>query len=96
MSLTGIIVGSIAQLCLAMFLFMLAAFAGGGMANGRHLSDLQMKVLNIAIYLLPFLCLISAGIVLYCYTKGGTPGVYWWYSMPIVGAVIYCIYVSRI
>jgi hypothetical protein len=37
MSLTGVIVGTFLQMMLAYFLFMLAVFAGGGVANGGPL-----------------------------------------------------------
>ena len=96
MSLIAVILGTIFQLALSLFLFMLAAFAGGGIVNGRNLSELQIKILDISLYVLPCLCLISAGIVIYQYTHGGTNNSFWWYSMPIVAAIIYIIYVSRI
>ena len=96
MSLIGVILGSIFQLGLSVFLFMLAAFAGGGIVSGRNLSELQIRILDISLYALPCLCLISAGIVVYQYTHGGTNNSYWWYCMPIAAAIIYIIYVSRI
>lgn len=96
MSLLWVILGSFFQLGLSVFFFMLAAFAGGGIANGRNLSELQTKILDLSLYALPSLCLISTAIVIYQYAHNGTSHSYWWYCMPIVAATTYVIYVSKI
>lgn len=96
MSLSWVILGTFFQLGLALFLFMLAAFAGGGIANGRSLSELQSKILDLSLYCLPGLSLVSAGIIVYQYTQGGTIDSYWWHGMPVVGAIVYIVWVSRI
>lgn len=96
MSLTWVVLGSMFQLALSVFLFMLAAFTGGGYASGRSLSDLQVLILDRSLYVLPGLCIISAGIVIYQYTQGGTNNSFWWYSMPIVATIAYMVFVSKI
>jgi hypothetical protein len=95
MSLIWVILGSISQLCLSVFVFMLTAFMGGGIANGRDLSSLQSKIIDLSLFVLPCLCLISAGIVIYQYSNSGTSSAYWWYSMPIIATIAYVIYASR-
>lgn len=96
MSLTWVIAGSIAQGCLAMFLFMLGAFAGGGLANGGNLSRGQIAILDSALYLLPASCIVSAAVVIYLYHKGATANAYWWYVLPILCTVIYFTYTNRL
>ena len=92
MSLFGVIVGTFGQLCLGMCLFMVAAFTGGGIANGNTLSSMQMAILNGALFVLPGLCAISAGIVIYACATHGSPHQYWWYVMPIAACAVYLVY----
>ncbi len=96
MSLTWVIIGSIAQLMLAFFLFMLVVFSAAGIANNKALKPIHLTPLNLSIYLLPALCLISAGVVIYQYRNGGDAQVYWWYLVPVVAAVVYLVYVTRL
>ncbi|QEY15907.1 hypothetical protein D0C16_07945 [Cellvibrio sp. KY-GH-1] len=93
MSLTWVIIGSIAQLMLAFFLFMLVVFSAAGIANNNEaLKPIHLTLLNLSIYLLPALCLISAGVVIYEYRNGGSAIAYWWYLLPVVAAVVYLVY----
>ncbi|WP_444930452.1 hypothetical protein ACJJIF_01300 [Microbulbifer sp. SSSA002] len=96
MSLTWVIIGSFFQLAFSGFLFMMAVFAWGGIANGKDLSTFSSAILAISLYFLPFLGLLSTGIVIYQYTHNGTASSYWWYLMPIVAAILYVLYISVI
>ncbi|GLQ90248.1 hypothetical protein [Dyella flagellata] len=92
MSFGWTLAGTITQLMLALFLFMLVVFSAGGLANGASLGKLQMGILNLSIYLLPALCVLSALIVLYLQWHGGSAMSYWWYTMPLVATVLYLAY----
>lgn len=96
MSLIWVVIGTFAQLCLAFFLFMLAAFAGGGYANGNSLKPLQIAILDFSLYLLPALCVISAGVVIMLYRKDAGAVAYLWYLLPVIGTVIYFLYTNTL
>lgn len=96
MAITWVIIGSIGQLMVAMFLFMLVAFSAGGIANGNSLSKRQMSVLNLSIYALPATCLLSAGIVIYFYCTGASVIAFWWHLLPLGATVAYLLFVSTI
>lgn len=89
MSLGWVIAGSVAEVTLAFFLFMLGAFAGGGIANGNNLSKFHMAVLDFSLLALPASCIISGGIVVYFYNTGGNAMAYWWYAVPLVLTGLY-------
>ena len=92
MSLVWVVVGSILQLFLAYFLFMLVVFSPAGAASGEPLVRWQMAIFNGAIYGLPGLCLVSAALVIYGYRTGWSAQAYWWYAVPIVAATGYVLY----
>ncbi len=96
MSYGWVVFGTIMQLTLSLFLFMLAAFAGGGVANGRNFSDGLMKIIDLSIYLLPATAIFAAGIVIYQYNNDGSVYNYWWYSFPILSAIIYTRFVTSL
>ena len=96
MTLLWIIIGTFLQLCFAYFLFMLAAFSGGGIANGNSLKPFQMAILNFSLYALPGLCVLSAGIVIVLYRQDAGASAYWWYAMPVIATVVYFKYVTRL
>ena len=96
MSLIGVVIGTFAQLCFAFFLFMLTAFAGGGYANGNSLKPLQLAILDLSLYLLPALCVISAGIVIVLYRQDAGAGSYFWYLLPVIGTVMYFVYTNNL
>ncbi len=98
MSLVWVVVGSILQLFLAYFLFMLVAFSPAGAASGEPLVRWQMAIFNGAMYVLPGLCLVSAALVIYGYRTGWSAQAYWWFALPIVAAtgfVLYALSVGR-
>jgi len=53
MSLGWTLLGTLGQLALANFMFMLAVFAGGGLASGTSRSKSVLRVLDLSMYLLP-------------------------------------------
>ncbi|GAA6170264.1 hypothetical protein [Sessilibacter corallicola] len=95
MSVLWIIIGTIFQLMLSMFIFMLAAVVGGSFANGNNLSESKLKVLNLSLFVLPGLCIVAAGIVIYQFFSGGTNNSYFWYGLPIIGVMLYFIFLKK-
>lgn len=97
MSLTWVIIGTIAQLMLAFFLFMLVAFSAGGIVNRKEpLKPIQSSLLNLSIYLLPGLCLVSALLLIYGYRHEWNATTYWWHLLPIAAAAIYLTYAIKL
>lgn len=92
MSLLWVILGTIAQLMLAVFLFMVVAFSAGDIFNNDSLNKLQMTILNMSLFVLPGICILSAGMVIYYYIVGGSSTVYWWNIVPVISAALYLIY----
>lgn len=86
------LLGMFGQLLLAYLLFMLVAFSGGGLANGRSLRPRQLQVLNLSIFVLPSACLGSALIVLGLQVFGAGAGAYAWHALPMVATVLYLGY----
>ena len=93
MSLRWVVLGTVLQLMLAYFLFMLVVFSAASMANGGALSETQTGILNFSIYALPATCLVSVGIVFYLYQTGGGAASFWWYGLPLAATALYLAYV---
>lgn len=51
---------------------------------------------NLSIYLLPALCVSSAGIVIGLQWRGGGTASYGWYALPLVAAVFYVWFALRL
>lgn len=96
MSFAWTLLGTIGQLLLAYLLFMLVVFSAGGLGAGARLGRAERRVLNLSIYLLPALCVLSAGIVIGLYLRGGGAASYGWYALPLAGAVSYVAYAARL
>jgi hypothetical protein len=92
MSSGWLIFGTIAQLMLAYLLFMVVVFSAAGMGRTANLGRLQLAVLNFLMYVLPALCVLSAGIVLYLYKHAGSAASYWWYALPLAATALYLVY----
>lgn len=95
MSLFWVVLGTAAQLVLGFFLFMLAVFGGGGIANGHTLSKLHSAILDISIFALPASCALAAGVVLYLYKTGGSASSYGWYAAPLIPATLYVMFALK-
>ena len=96
MSFAGIVLGTILQLMLAFFLFMLVAVSGGGASGGGAPGKMEMDILNFSLYALPASCLVSAGIVFYLYLHGSGPSSYWWHGFPMFATALYVVYVLNL
>lgn len=96
MSLGGVITGTILQLMLGYFLFMLVVFSAGGIGGEVALGRWHARILTLAIFALPATCAVSAGIVLYAYVHGGSGASYEWYALPLALAVVYLVYALRL
>lgn len=92
MTLAWTLLGTIAQLTLALFLFMLVVFSAGGIANGMALGRLELGILNLSVFALPGLCVLSAAIVIVLHLRGGSAASYWWYAMPLAATLLYLAY----
>ena len=68
------------------------SFSAGALANGGSLGRLQLAIVNAALFGLPVLSVLSAGIVTYLHLHGGGRQSYWWYAMPLAGAALYIAY----
>ncbi|HET6805293.1 MAG TPA: hypothetical protein VFH59_07640 [Frateuria sp.] len=89
MSMGWTIAGTFGQLLLAGLLFMAVVFSAGGVPPAR----LQLAVLNVSMFVLPALCVLSAGVVAYMHAHGGGASSYWWYAMPLAAALPCVVYV---
>ncbi|MFN7444715.1 MAG: hypothetical protein ACK5RC_06000 [Curvibacter sp.] len=92
MSLFWVVCGVVAQLSLGCVLFMLVAFSAGGIANAGGVSPRDMLLLNAALYVLPLLCLVSAGLIVYGYVSGASARTYGWHLLPLPAAVAYILF----
>jgi hypothetical protein len=92
MSLPWIILGTIAQLMLALFLFMLVVFSGGGLVTGNKFSKIQMDILNLSMFVLPGACIVSVVVVWMLYWHGAGVSAYWWYALPLAATGAYLAY----
>lgn len=89
MSLFWVVVSVVAQLSLAMMLFLLVGFSGGGIANQDNVSKSVILVLDVSLYVLPLLCFVSAGLIVHGYMSGASARTYWWHLLPLPAALAY-------
>lgn len=75
MSLLLVVLGTIFQLGLAVFLFMLFSMGAGAGKNA---------ILTLGMVGAPVSCLVSAGLVIHSYQIDGPSSAYWWYTMPLL------------
>lgn len=96
MSLLWVVLGVIGQAFLGFFLFMLAIFAGGGVANGNSLAGWQMGILNASMFVLPGLSAVSIIMLIHAYLHQGGASAYAWHLLPLAGTAIYITFVMNI
>ncbi|GLQ96167.1 hypothetical protein [Dyella mobilis] len=89
MSVVWTVLGTIVQLMLAPFLFMLVVFSASSIADA---GTVETGILNLSIFLLPALCVVSGLIVIYLHWRRRGAASYWWYGMPVVGTAAYLAY----
>jgi hypothetical protein len=92
MSIGWTLLGTFGQLMLAVFLFMLVAFSGGGLVNGGNFRRAQVRVLDLSALVLPGTCALSAAIVLFLHWQGAGATSYAWYALPLGATALYLIY----
>jgi hypothetical protein len=93
MALGWVIAGSIGQVLLSYFLFMLVAFSAGGMDRSVELRRISQAILSLSLYVLPASALLSAVIVICLYSRGASVSAFGWYALPLVAAACYVIHV---
>lgn len=76
MSPTWTILGTIFQLLLAYLLFMVVVFSAAGIGSGCQFGRFQLTVLNLSMYVLPAMCAVGVGIVVYLHRHGGSAWCY--------------------
>ena len=95
MSLLGLVLSVIGQLMFAMFQFMLIAFSAGGLANGNKLSSWKMSVLNVSIYFIPALSVVTAAALIYFYVSHSPYLSLKWHFLPLATTVAYLVFVTN-
>ena len=96
MSLAMVVAGVLGQLFLGFSLFMLAIFAGGGVANGNSLAGWQMSILNASMFVLPGLSAVSIILLIHAWLHQGSASANWWHLLPLAGTAIYIAFVLQI
>lgn len=94
MSIGWTLLGTFGQLMLAYLLFMLVAFSAGGLVSGGQFRRVQVKFLDLSLFVLPGTCGLCAVIVLYLHWAGGSARSYWWYALPLAATTLYFAYFS--
>ena len=89
MTIAWTLAGTIGQILLAYFLFMLVVFSAAGIANNLVLGTWQLRILNVWIFLA--LCVLSAIMVMYLHARGGRAACYWWYALPVAATCLYIL-----
>ncbi len=92
MSLAWVIAGSISMLMLGVFMMLITIFAGAGIGNKHTLTALQNTILTYSIYGVPLICFVTAGLVIYLYSNGGSSSSYYWYLLPLAVVAAYIGY----
>jgi hypothetical protein len=96
MTLLWTTLGSLAQLALAGILFVMSIFIGGSLANSNTLGPQASRIVDLALFVLPALCVLSGVIVLILHLRGGRAMGYCWYLLPVVAAIAYLIFAIRL
>jgi hypothetical protein len=92
MTIGWTLAGTVGQLLLAVWLFMAVVFSAAGIGNGVALGKLQLAIFNASVFIIPGLCVLSAGIVVYLHMHGAGASSYWWYLMPLGAMAVYFAY----
>ena len=71
---------------------MLVAFSAGGLVNGARFRRLQVKILDLSLFVLPGACALSTVIVLYLHWNGASARSYWWHALPLAALALYLAY----
>lgn len=77
-----------------MMAFMLAVFAGGGIANGGKVGTWGMRFLDLSLLALPALCFVAMVMLWVAYFRDWGTAHYWWNAFPIPFIAAYILVVS--
>lgn len=72
---------------------MAVIFSGAGAANSGELNRQQISIINACIFALPAVSVVTSGIVILLYARGGNASCYWWHGVPILVFIGYIIYI---
>lgn len=81
-----VVAGTLAQLMLGLFLFMLVVFSASSMDGVGKLAGVHSKILTLSLFGLPATCVVSAGMLIHLYRTGGGPSSWWWHAVPLAAA----------
>lgn len=96
MKLWLVLAGSFWLSCLAMMVFMLAVFAGGGIANGGKAGVWGLRFLDFSTVALPALC-VAAGVMLWvAYSRDWGAVHYWWNAFPLPFIAAYFVVLALV
>lgn len=87
-----VVVGTLAQLMLGLFLFMLVVFSASSMDGVGKLARVHSRILALSLFELPATCVVSAGMLIHLYRSGGGPSSWWWHAVPLAAAAMYLAY----
>ena len=97
MNLWIVIAGTIGLISLAMMLFMMTAFTGGGIVNlNSSISKTTIKILDISMFALPATCIVAIAVIWIGYVNGADSKFYWWFVLPAPFIVLYFEFASRL
>lgn len=91
MKLSWSVAISLFCLLMASFNFMVGAFVGGGLANKGNLTKGFTTFLNLSVFIMPILCVISGVIVITAYYFEQKSGYYWVGLVPVCTIIAYFI-----
>ncbi len=69
--------------------FMAVAFAGGGLVNNPSVSKAVIKVIDLALFILPGCWAVAGLLVLLAYFRAWEPAHYWWAIAPLLPTVVF-------
>ncbi len=93
MTLGWVITGTIFQLLLAYFMFLLVVFGFSAIGSTHRPKPFDFVVLDSAIYSVPASCGLSALIVIGLFNADAGAFSYRWYALPLVVFASYLLYI---
>ncbi len=84
------------MLMLGYVCFMMAAFLGGGIANGTKPGKWLITVCDLALLGLPGLCVAAIIAVWLAYAMDAGPHGFWAFALPFPFIIAYIVFVTRV
>ncbi len=69
--------------------FMMVAFAGGGLASNPSVSQSAIRVIDLALFILPGFWAVAGVLILVAYFKAWGSAHYWWLLAPLPPTVVF-------